>query len=324
MAALCNCLCLFRKKRLFLFLFASGEKTRSAQHFMSKALQILLVEDSLSDRLLALDALSAVSTTNRVHVVTDGIEALEFLRHTGQYSQVPDADLILLDLNLPRKDGRKVLAELKVDPLLRKIPVVILASPGGASASGRAYPEHAQSFITKPIDIKQFNEVIRIFKDLWFPDLPERESPAELEFPEGKPHPRGELAASILVLPKEAEEVPLAALSSMLELEADEALVITDASGNILWVNTTFIGMCGYNLQELLDHKTLNFLQGPQTDQGAESRMKLAVAGGRSCTEEIANYHKDGHSYRVRLTINPLFGPDGIIHGFLAVERAGK
>ena len=138
---------------------------------MSKALEILLVEDSLSDRLLALDALSEVNTINNVHVVEDGIEALDFLRHAGKYSQTPDPDLILLDLNLPRKDGRKVLAELKVDPVLRKIPVVILASPGDSGA-GRAYPEHAQSFLTKPIDLKQFSEVIRIFKDLWFPELP--------------------------------------------------------------------------------------------------------------------------------------------------------
>jgi chemotaxis family two-component system response regulator Rcp1 len=142
----------------------SGKKT------MSKMIEILLVEDSLSDRFLALEALGQANIPNKVHAVLDGVEALDFVHRAGSYSHAPRPDLILLDLNLPRKDGRKVLAELKAEPDLRNIPVVILATSGDAAAEGlRAFPEHAQSFLTKPIDPKQFNEVIRIFQDLWFP-----------------------------------------------------------------------------------------------------------------------------------------------------------
>jgi two-component system, chemotaxis family, response regulator Rcp1 len=130
---------------------------------MFKALEILLVEDSVTDRFLALEALSEVSTMNCVHTVEEGVEALEFLRHQGNYSEAVRPHLILLDLNLPRKDGRTVLSELKAAPTLSKIPVVILGSPGDTSGQ-RAYPEHAQSYITKPIDRHQFNEVSEYLK----------------------------------------------------------------------------------------------------------------------------------------------------------------
>jgi chemotaxis family two-component system response regulator Rcp1 len=139
---------------------------------MSKIAEFLLVEDSPTDRFLALDALAEAEILNNVHTVEDGIEALNFVRRAGKYSGAPRPDLILLDLNLPRKDGRNVLAELKADPNLRKIPVIILATRSGeATEEGLcAYPQHAQTYITKPIDIKQFNECIRIFQEFWFPN----------------------------------------------------------------------------------------------------------------------------------------------------------
>ena len=136
---------------------------------MFKPLEILLVEDSVTDRFLAIEALSEVSTINHIHTVEDGVEALDFLRRQGKYSESLRPELILLDLNLPRKDGRMVLSELKADPTLCKIPVIVLASSEDIGGQ-RAFPEHTQSYITKPIDHHQFNEIIRIFKDFWFPD----------------------------------------------------------------------------------------------------------------------------------------------------------
>jgi two-component system, chemotaxis family, response regulator Rcp1 len=135
---------------------------------MKKVIDILLVEDSSSDRYLAVEALAEAEILNEVHTVGDGVEALNFLRRAGKYAQARRPDLILLDLYLPRKDGRQVLAELKADPDLRNIPVVILA--GDSVEGARAYPEHAQTFISKPLDLKQFDQLIRMFKDLWFPE----------------------------------------------------------------------------------------------------------------------------------------------------------
>jgi chemotaxis family two-component system response regulator Rcp1 len=285
---------------------------------MSRILEILLVEDSLTDRFLALEALAEAKVLNNVHAVEDGIQALDFVHRAGRYSQAPKPDLILLDLNLPRKDGRKVLAELKAEPDLSKIPVIILATSEDAV---RAFPEHAQTYITKPIDLKQFNEVIRIFSDLWFPDgiLP---PDVETDHTETQFSSADRSTASPAPAKQDGGISPNAcALSSMLALDPDEALVITDAESNTLWVNEAFTRMSGYSIQELLGRKAESLLQGPQTDQAAGARMRMAVAGGRSCTEEIVNYHKDGHPYRVRLMINPLTGPDGMVRGFLAVEQ---
>ena len=289
---------------------------------MSRILQILLVEDSLSDRFLALEALGEAKILNNVHTVEDGIEALDFVRHAGRFSQAPRPDLILLDLNLPRKDGRAVLAELKADPDLRKIPVIILATSGDAAEEGlRAYPQHAESYITKPIDLNQFNEVIRIFQDLWFPDLA---LPPDVQTDRKETKFFSTERSEASPIPPKVDGVISAnacALSSVLALDPDEALVLTDAQSNTLWVNEAFTRMCGYDIRELLGRNAESLLQGPKTDQAAEARMRRAVAGGRSCTEEIVNYHKDGRPYRVRLMINPLSGPDGVVRGFLAVEQ---
>jgi PAS domain S-box-containing protein len=287
---------------------------------MFKALEILLVEDSVTDRFLAIEALSEVSTINHVHAVEDGVEALDFLRHLGKYSETLRPDLILLDLNLPRKDGRMVLSELKADPTLCKIPVIILASPGDTSAQ-RAYPEHAQSYITKPIDHHQFNEVIRIFKDLWFPDhiIPSALETVGVEIRSTSANHSG--VGQTSTNEGTEDSLKLSVLPSMLRLGSDQGVVISDIRRNTLWANEAFTCMCGYNLQGLLGHNTGTLLQGPKTDQGAKTRMSIAVSGGRSCTEEILNYHKDGHPYWVRLTINPIGGPDGAIHGFLTIEQ---
>ena len=286
---------------------------------MSKIIEILLVEDSLSDRFLALEALSEAKIPNNVHAVPDGVEALDFVRRTGKYVQAPRPDLILLDLSLPRKDGRIVLAELKAEPDLRKIPVVILAISGDTDAEGlRYYPEHAQGFITKPIDVGQFDEIIRIFQGLWFPDLEDFQTNST------KTNSSAADRSKASPIPLEQEggaSANLSALSRMLAIEPDEGLVLTDPQSNTLWVNEAFSRMCGYSLQEVLGRKAESLLQGPNTDQGAKERMRKAIAGGRNCREEIVNYHKDGHPYWVRLMMNPLYGPDGVVRGFLAVEQ---
>jgi len=290
---------------------------------MSRIVEILLVEDSPTDRFLALEALAEAEILNNVHTVEDGIEALDFLRRAGKYSQAPRPDLILLDLNLPRKDGRNVLAELKADPDLRKIPVVILATwPGEAAEEGlRAYPQHAQTYINKPIDIKQFNEFIRIFQDFSFP---EATPPSDVLINRTKKEfsaTDGSEVSSISPKKEEGISANVCVLSSMLALDPDEGLVLTDPQSSIIWVNEGFTRMCGYNIQELLGRKAESLLPGPQTDQAAEARMRIAVAGGRSCTEEIVNHHKDGHPYWVRVMLNPVSGPDGIVRGFLVVAQ---
>ena len=152
---------------------------------MSRPLEILLVEDSPSDRFLALDALAQANILNHVHVVKDGIEALDFVRRSGNYSQAPRPDLILLDLNLPRKSGREVLAELKSDRNLSTIQVIVLAMPGDDANTLLAYPQHADSYITKPIDVQQFCAVIEVFKHFWSsvgklsPDAADEPAPAK-------------------------------------------------------------------------------------------------------------------------------------------------
>jgi chemotaxis family two-component system response regulator Rcp1 len=289
---------------------------------MSKSIEILLVEDSLTDRFLALEALAEAKVVNTVHAVQDGVEALDFVRRTGKFLHAPKPDLILLDLNLPRKDGRNVLAELKTEPELGKIPVVILATAGDANADGwQSYPEHAQSFITKPIDVKQFDEIIRIFQDLWFPNGTELRINGHGTESKSPP-PADPLENSLIPARFNGEPVQkVCSLSSALGVDPEEALVIFDDQSNILWVNEAFTRTSGYNSQEVVGLKAESLLQGPKTDQAAIVRMKLAVAGNRACTEEIVNYHKDGHPYWIRLAINPLAGPEGEVRRFLAIEK---
>jgi two-component system response regulator len=129
---------------------------------------ILMVEDSPSDALLAREALAQAKLRNSLHVVEDGVEALAFLRHEGQYANVPSPHLILLDLNLPKKDGREVLAEIKADVSLRMIPVVVLTTSSAEEDILKAYELYANCYIVKPVDFVQFIEVVQSIEHFWF------------------------------------------------------------------------------------------------------------------------------------------------------------
>jgi CheY-like chemotaxis protein len=136
----------------------------------SKGLQpieILLVEDNPGDVDLTKEALEGAKVCNRMSVVDDGAKALEFLHKTGPYADAPRPDLILLDLNLPKKDGRQVLADIKAVPELAQIPVVILTTSDADEDILRAYQLHANCYITKPVDFAQFLKVVRTIEDFW-------------------------------------------------------------------------------------------------------------------------------------------------------------
>ena len=133
-----------------------------------KPMQILLVEDNPGDVRLAVEALRGMKVRNQLHVVRDGAEAMSLLRRQGRYVGAPRPDLVLLDLNLPRKDGHEVLAEIKQDADLRRIPVVILTSSAAEQDILHAYNLYANCYITKPLDLEQFLSVIRSIEDFWF------------------------------------------------------------------------------------------------------------------------------------------------------------
>jgi CheY-like chemotaxis protein len=126
-----------------------------------------MVEDSPSDAQLTIEALHAAKIANRLSHVEDGVEALRFLRREGPYAEAPRPDLILLDLNLPRKDGREVLDELKRDPDLKVIPVVVLTTSRSEQDILRSYQLHANCYITKPVDFTQFMEVVKAIESFW-------------------------------------------------------------------------------------------------------------------------------------------------------------
>jgi len=127
----------------------------------------LLVEDSPADVRLTREALKEAKVLNALHVAQDGVEALAFLRKQGQYVSRPRPDLILLDLNLPKKDGREVLAEVKADDRLKGIPVVVLTTSRAEEDVVRTYNLHANAYITKPVDLKQFLGVIHAIEEFW-------------------------------------------------------------------------------------------------------------------------------------------------------------
>ncbi|MDQ2732388.1 MAG: response regulator [Armatimonadota bacterium] len=134
----------------------------------TRPIEILLVEDSSTDVLLAREALEHAKVHNQLHVVKDGVEAMAFLRKEGVYADVPRPDLVLLDLNMPRKDGREVLAEVKADEHLRSIPVVVLTTSQAQEDVLKAYGLHANCYISKPVDFEQFTNVIRAIDQFWF------------------------------------------------------------------------------------------------------------------------------------------------------------
>jgi chemotaxis family two-component system response regulator Rcp1 len=132
-----------------------------------KLIEILLVEDNPGDVRLTIEALKDVKLLNRMNVVQDGVEALAFLRHEGKYAKAPHPDLILLDLNLPKKDGREVLEEIKQDPDLKRIPVVVLTTSQAEQDILKSYDEHANCYVTKPVDLDQFIAVIKSIEEFW-------------------------------------------------------------------------------------------------------------------------------------------------------------
>lgn len=136
-------------------------------HTLQAPLEMLLVEDNPDDVDLTIEALEDTKVANRLHVVTDGVAALSFLRREGQYAQAPRPAIILLDLNLPKKDGREVLANIKADPVLRRIPVIVLTTSSSQDDIQRAYAMHANCYITKPVDFEQFVQVVQAIENFW-------------------------------------------------------------------------------------------------------------------------------------------------------------
>ena len=132
-----------------------------------KPIDILLVEDNPGDADLAREALGDSKIKNNLFVVEDGVEAMDFLRNMGEYADAPRPDLVLLDLNLPKKDGRTVLGEIKSDESLKMIPVVILTTSRDEEDILRSYNLHANCYITKPIDLDQFLKVVKSIENFW-------------------------------------------------------------------------------------------------------------------------------------------------------------
>ncbi len=134
----------------------------------TRPIEILLVEDNPVDVCLTEETLKDSSLATNLSVVGDGVEALAFLHREGRYARASRPDLILLDLNLPKKDGREVLAEIKVDPRLKCIPVVVLTTSGADEDVFNMYELHANCYITKPVDLDQFSTVVKSIQNFWF------------------------------------------------------------------------------------------------------------------------------------------------------------
>ena len=143
-----------------------------------RPIEILLIEDNPGDVDLTKEALQDAKVRNHLHVVDDGAKAVDFLYKRGEYADAPRPDIILLDLNLPKKDGRQVLEEIKADPELAEIPVVILTTSQAEEDILRSYQLHANCYITKPVDFKQFMHVVKSIEEFWLTvvKLPKRKS----------------------------------------------------------------------------------------------------------------------------------------------------
>ncbi|MDY6930437.1 MAG: response regulator [Halobacteriota archaeon] len=135
---------------------------------MNRPVEILLVEDNPGDVRLTQEAFNEGKIKNNLHIVGDGIEALKFLRNEGDYANAPRPDLVLLDLNMPRMGGREVLENMKADSVLKSIPVVILTTSEAEQDILKSYDLQANCYITKPVDIVQFFEIIHYIEDFWF------------------------------------------------------------------------------------------------------------------------------------------------------------
>jgi CheY-like chemotaxis protein len=130
-------------------------------------IEILLAEDNPGDVKLTEKAFEQGNVLNNLHVAEDGVEAMKFLRSEGEFADTPQPDLILLDLNMPRKDGKEVLSDVKSDPELRRIPVVVLTSSAAEEDIVRSYDLHANAYLTKPVDFDGFLEVVERIEDFW-------------------------------------------------------------------------------------------------------------------------------------------------------------
>jgi CheY-like chemotaxis protein len=130
-------------------------------------IQILLVEDNPGDVRLTVEALRGARVANELHVVGDGQAAIDYLRRRGSYSDAPRPDIVLLDLNLPRLDGREVLADIKSDPDLSMIPILVLTTSSAEEDIARSYELHANCFVSKPVDFTQFIDAVRSLEGFW-------------------------------------------------------------------------------------------------------------------------------------------------------------
>lgn len=135
---------------------------------MDGLINILIVDDSADDVEFTLAALQGTKLANAVNVVSDGVEAMEYLRNQGKYANAQKPSLILLDLNMPRKDGREVLSEMKADKELRHIPVVILTTSQAEEDIVRSYDLHANCYISKPVDLQALAKIVRSIDEFWF------------------------------------------------------------------------------------------------------------------------------------------------------------
>ncbi len=134
---------------------------------IGRPIEILLVEDNPGDVRLTIEALKEGKMSNNLHVVSDGVEAMAWLHRAGKYAEAPRPDIVLLDLNLPKKDGREVLVEIKTDRDLKRIPVVILTTSAAEEDIMKAYDFNANCYITKPVDLTQFMKVVKSIEEFW-------------------------------------------------------------------------------------------------------------------------------------------------------------
>jgi CheY-like chemotaxis protein len=134
----------------------------------AKIIDILLVEDTLSDVRLVQEVLKDVKLRNTLYVVNDGVEAMEFLRKQGKYSTVPRPDIVLLDLNMPRMSGREVLKEVKEDEDLKRIPIIVMTVSTAEADILKSYNLHANCYLTKPVDMNEFVKMVKTLQDFWF------------------------------------------------------------------------------------------------------------------------------------------------------------
>lgn len=136
--------------------------------FTPKNIEILLVEDSPADVLIAREALIEAKLLNTIHVAEDGVDAMDFLHKRGKFTSVPTPDLILLDLNLPRKNGREVLAEIKADENFKHIPVVVLTTSSAEEDILKSYNLHANCYVVKPVEFESFVKAVQSIQHFWF------------------------------------------------------------------------------------------------------------------------------------------------------------